>query len=136
VRALAFVPDLLFGSKVVALLEAAGIGVTLCTGEEEVRERVREADVLVVDLASGTIDGGALLEALRAGGELGGVRTLAFYSHVETETRAAAQRAGFDMVVPRSRMAREGGALVAALADRDEGSRDTLGEDHVDRSGV
>jgi len=45
----------------------------------------------------------------------GAIRTLAFYSHVEAQTRAAAERAGFDAVVPRSRMAREGPELVARL---------------------
>jgi hypothetical protein len=30
--------------------------------------------------------------------------------------RERAEEAGFDLVVPRSRMAREGGALVASLA--------------------
>jgi hypothetical protein len=43
-------------------------------------------------------------------------RTLGFYSHVEVETRERAQQAGFDLVVPRSRMAREGGTLVSRLA--------------------
>jgi hypothetical protein len=41
---------------------------------------------------------------------------LAFYSHVEADVRQLALDAGFEMVVPRSRMAREGAALVAALA--------------------
>jgi capsular polysaccharide biosynthesis protein len=43
------------------------------------------------------------------------VPTLAFYSHVETEVRERAQAAGFDLVVPRSRMAREGADLAARL---------------------
>ena len=42
--------------------------------------------------------------------------TLAFYSHVEADVRAAARRAGVGLVVPRSRMAREGASLVAADA--------------------
>ena len=128
-RAVAFVPDLLFGSKVLSMLEAAGVAVTLCAGEAEVSARLPGADVLVVDLATGTIDGEALLETLRTSGALDGVRTLAFYSHVEAQTRAAAQRAGFDVVVPRSRMAREGGVLVAALAAADKGSGASFGED-------
>jgi hypothetical protein len=44
------------------------------------------------------------------------VRTLGFYSHVEVETKERAEAAGFDLVVPRSRMAREMGALVDKLA--------------------
>jgi hypothetical protein len=56
-----------------------------------------------------------------AGSELGDTRTLAFYSHVDVATRERAERAGFDLVVPRSRMAREGAELVTRLA-RGDGS--------------
>ena len=49
--------------------------------------------------------------------ELDRTRTLAFYSHVEQETRERAEAAGFDLVVPRSRMAREGAALVSRLGE-------------------
>ena len=45
-----------------------------------------------------------------------GWRRSAVYSHVDVETRARAQAAGFDLVVPRSRMVREGADLVAGLA--------------------
>jgi DNA-binding NarL/FixJ family response regulator len=74
------------------------------------------ADVLVVDLTAGSFDGVALVQALRAEGELSGTRTLGVYSHVDAATRERAVAAGFDLVVPRSRMAREGPALVARLA--------------------
>ena len=40
---------------------------------------------------------------------------LGFCSHTDTGTRDAAERAGFDRVVPRSRMARELPDLVSAL---------------------
>ena len=46
-----------------------------------------------------------------------GPRTLGFYSHVDTATRERAVDAGFDLVVPRSRMAREGAKLVTRLAE-------------------
>jgi hypothetical protein len=35
---------------------------------------------------------------------------------VDADTRVRATQAGFDLVVPRSRMAREGAALVSRLA--------------------
>ena len=47
------------------------------------------------------------------------MRTLAFFSHVDTEVGERARAAGFDLVVPRSRMAREGAQLVARLAGED-----------------
>ncbi|MGI8594657.1 MAG: hypothetical protein ACR2ML_09905 [Solirubrobacteraceae bacterium] len=103
-RVAAVVGDLLFGSKVKAMLEAAGHEVSLVATPE----RAGEADVLVVDLASGTIEP-------EAAGDDGRPR-LAIYSHVDTETRARAEAAGFDLVVPRSRFVREGAALVEKLA--------------------
>ena len=44
------------------------------------------------------------------------IRTLGFYSHVDAHVRERAEQAGFDLVVPRSRMAREGAELVERLS--------------------
>ncbi|HEY8809188.1 MAG TPA: hypothetical protein VIM28_04115 [Solirubrobacterales bacterium] len=41
--------------------------------------------------------------------------TLGFYSHVDVETKQAADAAGIDLAVPRSRMARELPQLVDKL---------------------
>ncbi len=114
-RIVALVPDLLFGSKVVSMLRAAGHDEELCSAEDEARARAEGADVLVVDLTTDAVDGATLVDSMRAGGELRGTRTLAFYSHVDAATRARAEEVGFDLVVPRSRMAREGGELVSGL---------------------
>ena len=92
-------PDLLFGSKVEGALRAAG---------HEVLRGDEQADLLVVDL---TADVDLRLEAVRAAE----VPTLAFYSHVEQDVRRRAEEAGITRVVPRSRMAREGAALVEGL---------------------
>jgi CheY-like chemotaxis protein len=115
-RVVALVPDLLFGSKVQAMLAAEGHEVELVGDPEQARERAAGAAVLVVDLTADPARGAALVEAMAGAGELEGTRTLAFYSHVEQDTRERAEAAGFDLVVPRSRMAREGAALVTRLA--------------------
>ena len=107
----ALVPDLLFGSRVEAMLTGAGHSVALVADPGEALKLAGRADVLVVDLAGGEVDGPALLSR-------GPVpaRTLGFFSHVEPEVRERALEAGFDQVVPRSRMNREGADLVSALA--------------------
>ncbi len=120
-RVLALVPDLLFGSRVQGALGAAGHDVELIGGEGRLRERLGDgalpaAGVLVVDMTVEDLDGAGIVEALLREGELRGVRTLAFYSHVDAPARERAERAGFDLVVPRSRMAREGAELVTRLA--------------------
>lgn len=116
-RVAALIPDLLFGSKVQASLEAAGHEVDLISGEVEAWDEIGGIDVLVVDLTA-DLDGIGLVETLASGGELHDVRTLGFFAHVQPEVRDRALAAGFDQVVPRSRMAREGADLVGRLAGR------------------
>jgi CheY-like chemotaxis protein len=120
-RVLALVPDLLFGSRVQGALAAAGHDVELIGDPSVLRDRLAEGTasepaVLVVDLTDADLDGAGILESLSREGGLGRTRTLAFYSHVDAPARERAERAGFDLVVPRSRMAREGAELVARLA--------------------
>jgi hypothetical protein len=105
-------PDLLFGSRVEGGLRAAGHEVE----RVEDAEQAGDADVLVVDLTDRAPERTAGVRAARGSGALGSARTLGFYSHVEHAVRLEAEAAGFDLVVPRSRMAREMAALVARLA--------------------
>lgn len=109
-------PDLLFGSQVEGGLRAAGHEVTRHDGADAARAAAAGVEVLVVDLTREDLDGAALVESMRAAGELASTRTLGFYSHVDQHTRQRAEAAGFDQVVPRSRMAREMGVLVERLA--------------------
>jgi hypothetical protein len=112
-RVVVFIPDLLFGSNVVGALRAAGHEPVMASNPDQLRDELPGADLLIVDL---TADAGERIAQRRAvsGGE---VKTLAFYSHVEADVRAAAEQAGLDLVVPRSRMAREGPSLVARLLE-------------------
>lgn len=108
-------PDLLFGSKVEGALTGAGHSVGRFDGAEELRAAGGSHDIVIFDLTTDEVDGVGLLEELRGRGELEGTPTLGYYSHVDAETRARAIGAGFTQVVPRSRMAREGAALVERL---------------------
>ncbi len=124
-RVLALTRDLLFGSQVQGALTVAGYDVELLADDALLKGRLGDstdgdgenasADVLVVDLTDPDLDGASIVEALLATGQLGSMRTLGFYSHVDSATRERAQRAGFDVIVARSRMAREGVELVAGL---------------------
>jgi hypothetical protein len=90
-------PDLLFGSRVEGALRAAG---------HEVTRSLDDADVAVVDLtesdARPTKD----------------IPAVGFYPHVDVETRNRALAAGYDVVVPRSKMARETVAVVERALGR------------------
>jgi DNA-binding NarL/FixJ family response regulator len=114
----ALIPDLLFGSRVQGQLIAAGHDVSLVGDPARLQELLAPpppaAAVLVVDLTQ-DLDGAAVVRALAAQDLLVGVRTLGFYSHVDPAPRERALAAGFDRVVPRSRMAREGAELISRL---------------------
>jgi DNA-binding NarL/FixJ family response regulator len=117
-RVLALVPDLLFGSRVQAALRAAGDEVELLSDAAALRGRLRDSSpqaVVVVDLTHAGLQGAELVEELSREGLLKDAATLGFYSHVDAAARDRAQRAGFDLVVPRSRMAREAAGLVARI---------------------
>jgi hypothetical protein len=120
-RVVAFVPDLLFGSNVLGALRAAGHEAVLVGDEPALGRELPDADVLVVDLTTDPAERISLVGRLPRAR----TKTLAFYAHVEADVRASAEAAGFDLVVPRSRMAREGGALVERLmAAEPSGDRD------------
>jgi hypothetical protein len=108
-------PDLLFGSRVEGGLGVAGHEVRRFDTIEQVREAGGPWELLVVDLTSDGERRAELVAAMKERRELDGVRALGFYSHVDQHTRQAADRAGFDLVVPRSRMAREMGELANRL---------------------
>jgi hypothetical protein len=93
-RVAVVVPDLLFGSRVQGGVQAAGHEVVPADSGPD----LVIADVEVVDPA-----------------DVDGPRRLGFYPHVQPELKKRAEEAGFDMVVPRSRIARELPDLVERL---------------------
>lgn len=105
-RVVAVAADLLLGSKVEAMLGAAGHEVTLAPALAEAP--LDEAELIVADLD------GADPEALAGLG----VPVLGYYSHVDVEAKRAADAAGIDLAVPRSRLARELPRLVDQLLSR------------------
>lgn len=101
-RVLSIATDLMLGSKVDATLSAAGHEVTTSPSIEE--STWEGIDLIVADL---DVESPEALVGL-------GVPVLGYYSHVDVATKEAAEAAGVDLVVPRSRMARE----LPALAER------------------
>src|SRR3954463_8245517 len=96
-RVAVVVPDLLFGSRVQGGVQAAGHQLVAADANPD----LVIADVEVVDPAA--VDGS---------------RRLGFYPHVQPELKKRAEDAGFDMVVPRSRIARELPDLMERLLAR------------------
>jgi hypothetical protein len=103
-RIVALAPDLMFASRIEATLGAAGHVVDLASSAADAPE-LEAADLLIVDLDREPAEGVVGL----------GLPVLGFYAHLNTETRERAQAAGVDLIVPRSRMAREMPELVDRL---------------------
>lgn len=103
-RVLACVADLMLASRVSESLGSAGHQVEVFAAAPA----ATDCDLVVCDLE-------ACDPAVIAGL---GPPSIGFYSHLDTETRERALAAGIDLVIPRSRMARELPALVdRSLAD-------------------
>ncbi len=102
-RVLSIATDLMLASRVDAALTAAGHHVVRAAAVAEAP--LDEVDLVVADLDAEPAEALAAL----------GPPVLGYYSHVDVETRAAAEAAGVDLVVPRSRMARELPELAARL---------------------
>jgi hypothetical protein len=102
-RVVAVATDLLLGSKVEAMLSAAGHEVTLAPSFQEASWN--GAELVVADLET---ENPETLVGL-------GIPVLGYYSHVDVETRNTAEAAGIDLAVPRSRLVRELPQLVERL---------------------
>lgn len=95
--------DLLFGSKVESMIREAG--------HEPVRPG-NDAALVVVDLTDAATDPAGALAAARGNSD---APALAYYAHTDDEVRQKAIAAGYDKIVPRSRMMREGPQLISGL---------------------
>lgn len=104
-RVLSIANDLMLGSKVQETLKAAGHEVISAPAIEETSWD--GIDLIVADL---DVENPEALVGL-------GMPVLGYYSHVDVATREAAEAAGVDLVVPRSRMARELPDLAKRLLD-------------------
>jgi hypothetical protein len=102
-RVLSIATDLMLASRVDATLTAAGHHVLLAPSLDDAA--LDEIELVVADLDAADAEALGALE----------VPVLGYYSHVDVETRKAADAAGLDLAVPRSRMARELPALVDQL---------------------
>lgn len=95
----------MLGSKVEETLKTAGHEVISAPAIEETTWE--GVDLIVADL---DVENPEALVGL-------GMPVLGYYSHVDVATKEAAEAAGVDLVVPRSRMARELPDLVKRLLD-------------------
>ena len=101
---IAAVDDLFFASKIRAVAEHLGLSIEFARSDQAVIDAARRETpvVIVIDLHSQKFQPLALAGQLKTDEQLKSIRLVGFFSHVETELQAAAEKAGFDQVLPRS----------------------------------
>ena len=102
-RVLALVPDLMLASRVEATLSGAGHEVTVRSDPRTAD--LGDTDLIVADV--GEVDPAAVVGR--------GVPVLGFCRHTDPDARARAEAVDVDLVVPRSRLARDMPELVRRL---------------------
>ena len=104
---LAVVDDMFFKAKIRAVAEAVGAQISFPRTKEALLEKAPQADLVIVDLQNEKID------PLSLPPELGAVRMLGFFSHVEVELQRRAVAAGYQQVMPRSVFTRDLAAILS-----------------------
>ena len=118
-RVLAAVDDIFFAAKIRGTADALGVAYEPARDLKTALEasRANPPAVVVADLHATRCDPFALAESFKRDPALAGVPLVGFFSHVQTELRERALRAGFDRVLPRS-------AFVQQLPQILQGHRD------------
>ena len=103
-RVLAAVDDIFFAAKIRGTADALGVDYESARDAGAAAESARSnpPSLVVADLHSTRCDPFALAESFKRDPALAGVVLVGFFSHVQTELRERALRAGFDRVLPRS----------------------------------
>jgi PleD family two-component response regulator len=99
--------DLLFSVKISTAAKAIGADVYFERTPGDVVDRVREKQpsLVIFDLNSAKLQPMSVIAALKSDPATSAIRTLGFVSHVQTDTIAAARKAGIDDVLARSAFA-------------------------------
>ena len=103
-RVLAAVDDIFFAAKIRGAAEALGVAYESARDAAAAAESARSdpPSVVVADLHATRCDPFALAESFKSDPALASVLLVGFFSHVQTELKERALRAGFDSVLPRS----------------------------------
>lgn len=118
---LCVVDDLLFSVKISTAAKALGVDIYFERSADMVLARAREKQpsLIIFDLNSVRLRPLEMIEALKADPDLKALPTLGYVSHVQTETIAAARKAGVDEVLARSAFVEQLGSILT----KDRGAR-------------
>lgn len=106
--------DLFFSSKIESAAKSLGAGLVKVKNREELRGRIERTppDLVIMDLASKTIDAERAFAEIRSLAGCEGVFCVGYLPHVERELAGRFRERGVDLVVARSRFSREMRAII------------------------
>lgn len=100
---IAAVRDIFFGAKITAAAKRVGVAVEFIPEEEKLFGKAASSPtVVIVDLNDSTLKPIELIRNLKAASPERDVRIIGYVSHVQSELIREAQKAGCDLVLPRS----------------------------------
>jgi len=112
----ALTDDVMVGTRIAGTLEAAGYAVRVVGDADALRAAAwAGASAVVLPFAARTVDGIAVIRALRADTATVALPILAFGPHVDAASRAAATAAGATRTAPNGAFFTRMPALIAAL---------------------
>jgi len=108
-RVVAVVDDMFFGSKIRATAKLINITVDFVTDTEQLIDVLLKdpPHLIIFDLNSKKINPLEIIEKINSLPTLKSATKLAYSSHVDKELMKDANKAGFDIVMPRSRFVSE-----------------------------
>jgi CheY-like chemotaxis protein len=103
-KILALVDDLFFSTKISSTAQSYNIPIELVKSKDNLLEQMnKEAPgLIIVDLNGASTQPLETIQALKSDPRFTSAPVLAFFSHVQTELKEKAFRAGCDSVLPRS----------------------------------
>jgi CheY-like chemotaxis protein len=102
-RILAAVSDLLFASKISAAAKQLGLPLEFFRDKEKLfQAAASEPGIVLVDLNNASLDPIDLIASLKANPSTQPAQVIGYVSHVQHERRREAEKAGCDLVLPRS----------------------------------
>ena len=108
-RFLAAVQDIFFAAKITAAAKRVGVNVEFIRDEAKLLDEAASSpSVVIIDLNNSGLDWAELVRKLKAAPPKSGVQDaqdvqiIAYLSHVQRDLMREAQKAGCDLVLPRS----------------------------------
>jgi len=109
------VDDMFFSAKINAAAEAVGAKITRVRSAQELIALVEQsgARLIIIDLNSAGLDPISTIRLLKSKAVLQTIPIIGFVSHVQVDLMNAAQQAGCDYVMPRSKFSNNLGQLLS-----------------------